>query len=310
MKTVALSILAARPDAHHLRSIVEHLVRAHRFPFEKSMLVTDTAPLEDEHCEDDPHRPSQDAFESMCRKMVRDGVVDEVVCVDYNSSVRRSIMRKHFGHASLPTHDFRGGPIYPLVYGYEAAQECDYFLHYDSDIFLHQPEGTSWVEEAIDLMGKHTDILSATPLPGPPTENGPLKDQAAEYTRDGRGFYAFNEFTARRHMLHCERYEDLLPLPIHYLSWKRRLLSLVTGENVIWSWEHMVGRALEQSRYIRADLIKPGSWTLHALDRGSWFFEVLPHLIEKIERGSFPEKQRGRYDLYNEAWRTFLTESK
>ena len=303
---VAYSVLAARSDMRHLRKVVEHQVQASCYDFSDRFIVMDTAPIRMKNYEGDD-LPDQHELERFCASMVEDGIVDRVVPVDYNPNVRDPIMKKHLGSRWLPTHDFRGGPNYPFLFGYEQAKKADYFLHFDSDILLHQPEGTSWVQEAISLMEKYEDILTATPHPGPPTQTDALKKQETDYVggyeKDERGFYAFKAFTSRRHLLHCDRYETLLPLPLHYISWKRRLWALMTGGSALWSWEYMVGEALKDSNFIRADLIDPGSWTLHVLHKDEWFFEHLDKIIDHVEKGVFPEEQRGDYDLVNDAWK-------
>ena len=306
---VAYSVLAARSDMRHLRKVVEHQVQASCYDFSDRFIVMDTAPLSGERYEN-KDIPTQQDFEALCQQMVEDGIVDRVIPVNYDRSIRDPIMKKHLGSQWLSTHDFRGGPIYPLLFGYEQAQNADYFLHFDSDVFLHQPMEASWVKNAISLMEEYENILTATPLPGPPTPTGALKKQDIDYVggyeKDERGFYVFEAFTARRHLLHCDRYETLLPLPREHISWKRRLWTLVFGGSALWSWEKMVGKALEDSSFIRADLIDPGSWTLHALHKDEWFYDHLEEIIERVEKGTFPEDQRGNYDLANDAWKTKL----
>ncbi|MBE9126915.1 MULTISPECIES: hypothetical protein [unclassified Coleofasciculus] len=61
-------------------------------------------------------------------------------------------------------------------------------LHFDSDMLLHQQPGYSWIEEGIQLLQQHSDVMAVRPLTGPPTQDSILH-QRVPYERDPQGFY-------------------------------------------------------------------------------------------------------------------------
>jgi hypothetical protein len=144
-------------------------------------------------------------------------------------------------------------------------------------------------------------VMVVTPLSGPPAE-GVFRKQDYPVERH-EGYWAFRSFTNRKFLIHREKfYLNMLPLKVEYLSWKRRLLSQFTRESAVVNWEVMVSRQLQRRGYVRADLDTDKCWALHVPDHGSAFLEALPNLIERIERGEYPEKQAGDYDLCLELW--------
>ena len=278
------------------------------------MLIVDTAPLASRYRKDPKIGNLEQLFE-LCEQLKVSNVIDEVKEVDYSSKLRQKIIRKHLGKSAWETHDYRGAPVYPYLYAYEAA-DSDYFLHFDSDMLFHQDDGENWVNEGIRILRENRDVLSVTQLPGPPTDDGELKQRGVPYKLDERGFYSFKEFTSRRFLFNRNRFDSILPLdPVYtHNSWKRKLLSNIAKRSPIplWKyllkksamqrWEYLISLKLQSSRFIRADTSSPAAWTLHPLVRGHEFIEELPNIIDRIEKGDFPEEQKGDYDLNFKAW--------
>jgi hypothetical protein len=63
--------------------------------------------------------------------------------------------------------------------------------------------------------------------------------------------------------------------------------------------ENILSRAMRDAGLYRVDLLgsAPGMWTLHPPHRSALFYEQLPALIDRVERGDIPEGQRGCYDI-------------
>lgn len=245
--------------------------------------------------------PSMAELEAVAQTLVDQGFIDTIVQVDYRPSVRNPILHKHLGKSVRETHDFRDAPIYAYLFAYEVAKG-DYFLHFDADMLLYQAEDYNWIETAIAYLKQHPNILTITPLPGPPAPELDLKQRGIDYYRDPAGFFAFKEFTARRYLLDRRRFDQSLPLPVSYISWKRKLMSHVTGRSAIERWEGMMTDKLRSSHYIRADLASPKAWTLHGLDHNAKFLQLLPQIIEQVESGQYPLEQAGDYDLNLDLW--------
>ncbi|WP_414542044.1 hypothetical protein [Nostoc sp. CCY0012] len=127
-------------------------------------------------------------------------------------------------------------------------------------------------------------------------------------------FNIYKAFGSRAYLINCQRFDQLLPLPIiwrpYNLKWINSLpvqlqtfLSNMTGKGKLESWEVLVSRKLKQTDYYRANLTNADAWTLHPKDRNSEeFMQALPRIIARIEAGDYPPQQAGYYDLISELW--------
>jgi hypothetical protein len=299
-----LSILAGRPDTEFLGKTISHLVRACRFRFASRILVVDTLP---------PGRPQPPEILAEqnrrllveCEKLRSSGVIDEIFELGSDPDFSREAARKHFGKPLREQRDYRGIPMLGWVYGMEKAK-TDYFLHFDSDMLLHQSADYDWISEGRRLMEAAEEIMFVAPLPGPPTSDGALVQRTANYSVDPRGFYAFKTFSSRRFLVDRRRLQSILPItpaPIPWnVSWKRRLRDLVTGKGALSQWETMMSARLQASPFVRAHLRSAKAWTLHPTDHGERFLRALPDIIRRIELGEYPPAQAGKYDLVPDAW--------
>jgi hypothetical protein len=295
----ALSINVARTDVPYLATIVTHLVRACAFPFVERTLVVDAAP---------PHRryassevASLDRLRAICRELEGARAVDRIVEVDDSPALRRRIMHKHYGRALRERRDYRGYPTYGVLYAYEIAAG-DYFLHFDADMLLHQDPGFSWIDEAIGLLRRRTDVAVVAPLAGPPTTDGTLR-QRVPHARDHDGFHRFTHFTSRKFLVDRARFDSLLPLAPEWVSTRRRITAFLRGRSALERWEKAVSDRLAALGRYRADLASPRAWTLHPPDHGAAFVAALPSIIARVEAGEFPAEQAGDYDLRLDLWR-------
>ncbi|MBD2098544.1 hypothetical protein H6F90_26080 [Trichocoleus sp. FACHB-591] len=308
--TCSLSILAARTDVPFMMHTIPHLVRTCNFPFTQRLLAIDTAPLSG----DKVGRPgigSQEEVRANCDQLLKSGVVDTVSDIDYSEAYHNRVYAKHFGRRIRQTHNYKGYPILGTLFKIEEAK-TDYVLHFDSDMMLYQAPGYSWIEEGMELIQKHPEIMAIRPLAGPPTMDGSLYQQVP-YERDPNGFYRFKFFSSRAYLINVKRFEELLPLPILWRSYRNNVLNQLpntvkttlnyfTGKNALDSWEIMVSKRIENTTYVRAVIDSPKAWTVHPKDRGPEFIAALPQLIEKIEAGWYPPEQAGHYDLQFKAW--------
>jgi hypothetical protein len=48
------------------------------------------------------------------------------------------------------------------------------------------------------------------------------------------------------------------------------------------------------------------AWSLHPGDRSEEFYQLLPQIIDSVNRNEFPEEQRGHFDLRLCDWKHFL----
>ncbi|MBD2744810.1 hypothetical protein [Coleofasciculus sp. FACHB-1120] len=306
----SLWILVARTDLPFMMHTIPHLVKMSKLKFSERVLAVDTAPLTG----DKVGRPGIGTLEELrerCDRLLRDGVVDKVVDIDYSGAYHDRVYRKHFGSRIRYTHNYKGYPILGTIFHIEEAQG-DYMLHYDSDMLLHQQPDYSWVEEGIKLMQQNPEVMAIRPLTGPPTEDGSMY-QRMPYERDPHGFYTFKFFSSRIYLIDKKRFDKLLPLPVLWRPYRQKIanrlpvrlqtiLNNIAGKGALDSWEVMVSNQLEATQYVRGVLDSPKAWTVHPKDRGSEFIEALPKIIEKVETGWYPPEQAGHYDLQLKYW--------
>jgi len=295
-----LSINVAPSDVGFIMETVPHLVRQCRFAFKDRVLVSDVLP---------PSRRRRSSagkiqeLQRCCEELVRNGIVERVLQVNYEPAYRRSAYAKHFNQPQLTeTHNWRGGPFLPFVF---AIEECDtrYLLHFDSDMLLYQRENHSWVDEGIRTLEENEDVLAVCPLPGPPSPDGILHQRGVPYQWDSRGLYRFKSFTSRRYLIDRERFAAALPMtPQRRKARKRGLLSGLRRRATLRNWEHAVTAKMQETQFIRADLGSPSAWSLHPPDHGDQFRRHLPRIIAAVEAGRYPDEQAGDYDLDLELW--------
>jgi hypothetical protein len=295
-----LSMLVARPDLPFMMQTLPHRLRMLNFPFAERLVIMDTAPLTGNYA----YRTdigSLAELRARCEELRAASLVDRIVEIDCHNPAQQKIYTQQFSKKVRDTRDFRGYPNIGWVLAIAEAT-TDYVLYFDSDMLLYQAPKHNWVREGIDLLQKNPEILFVAPLPGPPTGDKTLKQRGVPYELDPRGFYRFKNFTSRKFLTDRRRFSGFLPLDPTYVSWKRRLLGLLTGQSAMETWEVMVSRKLAATNYIRADLTSPNAWTLHPAVRPPEFYEALPEIIAKIERGWFPPEQAGDYDLQLKTW--------
>ena len=230
----------------------------------------------------------------------------EFLTTSYNSKSIRSKNNIQFNYPHKETHCFRGYPIYGSFKQF-LDTDSKYILHLDCDMIFYEEPNFSWVQEGIRVMEENEDILCVLPRGGPPTKDGLLHQGTTTYEVDEkRGLYLFKNFTSRHYLIHRERFLSLMPLKPLWLSWREPIKSRLFGNGKMLCWEAMVEHALEKSDLWRADLMTDQAWSLHPGDRSEEFYQLLPQIIDSVNRNEFPEEQRGHFDLRLNDWKHFL----
>jgi len=230
----------------------------------------------------------------------------QFLTTSYDLKSIRSKNRIQFNFPFKETHCFRGYPIYGSFKQF-INTGAKYILHLDCDMIFYEAPSFSWVQEGIRIMEENEDILCVLPKGGPPTKDGSLHQGTTPYEVDEkRGLYLFKNFTSRHYLIHRERFLSLLPLKPLWLSWREPIKSRLFGNGKMLCWEAMVEHALEKSDLWRADLMTNQAWSLHPGDRSEEFYQLLPQIIDSVNRNEFPEEQRGHFDLRLSDWKHFL----
>jgi hypothetical protein len=229
-----------------------------------------------------------------------------LILTEYQKQQIRSSNRIQFNYPHRETHCFRGYPIYGSFKQF-LDTDSKYILHLDCDMIFYEEPNFSWVQEGIRVMEENEDILCVLPRGGPPTKDGLLHQGTTTYEVDEeRGLYLFKNFTSRHYLIHRDRFLSLMPLKPLWLSWREPIKSRLFGNGKMLCWEAMVEHALEKSDLWRADLMTDQAWSLHPGDRSEEFYQLLPQIIDSVNRNEFPEEQRGYFDLRLNEWKHFL----
>ena len=224
----------------------------------------------------------------------------------YDSPTIKETNRIQLGFPYKETHCFRG---YPIHGSFKQFSDTDskYILHLDCDMIFYEAPKYSWIQEGMRIMEENEDILCVLPKGGPPTKDGSLHQGTTQYQVDEkRGLYLFKNFTSRHYLVHRERFLSLMPMKPLWLSWREPIKSRLFGNGKMLCWEAMVEKALENSSLWRADLMSDQAWSLHPGDRSEKFYNLLPEIIESMNRNEFPAGQRGHFDLKLNAWEQYL----
>ena len=297
-------IFTARSDAKFIQNTLPSLIKLLEKASCKITLILDTR---------DPTGVlgttiSQSSLSEIKSKIenIRSKLNFELITSCYNLKSIRSNNRIQFNSPHRETHCFRGYPIYGSFKQF-IDTDLKYILHLDCDMIFYEEPAFSWVEEGIRIMEENEDILCVLPRGGPPTKDGPLHQGTTSYEVDEtRGLYLFKNFTSRHYLIHRERFLSLLPLEPLWLSWREPIKSRLFGNGKMLCWETMVEQALEKSDMWRADLMTDQAWSLHPGDRSAEFYQLLPQIIDSVNRNEFPEEQRGHFDLRLCDWKHFL----
>jgi hypothetical protein len=312
---VTLEITLAPPDLRHAVHILPHQLGVWARQVREILCVVDLRPV--------PGRPDRlwkkdgeellDLVDACCSRFSH----ARRRTVDYRTPTSTAISSMFFRGRQLPAKTSRGGPFYAYFFGLHAAK-YDYILHLDSDMLFGGGSQT-WVREAVGLLRDRRDVLVAQPLPGPPTADGRVLAEGAEPEPHASPAFRFETFTTRYFLLDRNRFLDRIGgldvrphtpvrrrvgLPewlrgLRSLSWRDRLRPLVLSTPPYELPERLLGEAMIRAGLHRVDFLgsEPGMWSLHPRERPERFYEVLPELIQRIESGDVPDRQRGHYDL-------------
>jgi hypothetical protein len=294
---VTLQISLAPTDYPHARYILPHQLRQWGSQVDDVLLVVDMH----------RSRTGRFAVEWEQRVPLLEALVSEAcardprvraVTVDYGAAAARRVADEFFGGRPVPTKDLRGGPFYSYFYALSAARG-DLVIHADSDM-LFGGGSEHWVADAQALLAADPDILSCSPLPGPPADDGQLVAQHALPYAAPYPAFRFRHFSTRIFALDRAR----LAARIGALSpsappLRGRLRAAAQGNPPYDLPENIISRAMQHAGVIRVDLLgrDAGMWSLHPPHRSAVFYETLPSLVARIEAGNVPAAQRGYYNV-------------
>jgi hypothetical protein len=228
--------------------------------------------------------------------------------VDYSSNALRRVADALYQGRRVPLHNYRGRPIYAYLYGLMAASH-DLVFHIDADM-LFGGGSQGWIREAVELLEQRADVITCSPLPGPPRVDGRLLSQedppgdvvGAPVVREPHGSpaYRFATFSARLFLLNRRKLASSVgPLRAEWPPLRKVVRPLLHGRRPHERLEQVISRAMIRRRMVRVDFLGAdlGMWSIHPVDRSLRFKRLLPELIRRVEEGDVDDSQRGEYDL-------------
>jgi hypothetical protein len=218
--------------------------------------------------------------------------------VDYGEKAKKEISKQYFNSRVVPEKTHRYGPYYAYFYGLYQTKN-DYVLNIDSDIFFggHNP---NWIAEAIEILSTENNVITCSPLPGPPTRDGKLISQQGQ--TDGSKFRKiyFDGLSTRIFFIHKPTFiSKICPIPLKIAGFSLLLRALLRNRPVYALPEDVITRVMIKKSLKRVDFLggKEGIWSLHPPFRNELFYKSLPDLIEQIEQAKIPDGQKGDHDI-------------
>ncbi|QQR44937.1 hypothetical protein JKA73_01950 [Myxococcus xanthus] len=301
MSPVTLQINLAPTDYPHARLILPHQLRQLGPSVQEVLLVLDL------------HRSQGSRFAGawLERKPKMDALLSELssadprirlVEVDYSPSVTKALSEQFFGGSRLPMKDSRGGPFHSYFFGLAAAKH-PHVMHLDADMLIGGAS-RAWMAEAAAQLASREELVSCSPLSGPPRADGTIAGDSRWYEPDAQGSHAFRfrRFSSRAFFVDRDALvrrigplQAKLAPPIHVLR------ALRAGNPPYREPENLVTRRLKRRGLWRLDFLgaAPGLWTLHPQYRSPTFYERLPELISRVESGDMPDAQRGQENVHD-----------
>lgn len=238
--------------------------------------------------------PMRELLESTAASLPNARVVE----IDYSPEARRAVNDRYFGGAEAPLKNFRGRPFYTSIQPWMTV-EADWLLHLDCDMLLGGGSQT-WVAEAKERLRANPEYVVASPLPGPPRQDGTvLRQPDARYVEPSPAVVV-PRMSWRVHLINLPHFRSAVgPIPLLPAPLKGRIWTLREDNPPFEKIENIVSRQMQQRGLLRLDFLgqDPGMWSLHPPLRSDLFYRELPNLVERVEAGDVPDEQRGDYDV-------------
>lgn len=246
---------------------------------------------------------------ALAAELKQEGLFTEVRCLMPGDEIFKQLSKKYLGGVVSSKYTHGAGATANMAYW--AAMDLPatrYVIHYDGDIFLHQANGYEWWKDAAGLMADDSNIMFATPRHAAPTENTmplPSFHEGTEIEFKG-DHWVHNWFGTRVFLLDRKKLQAELPLVRGKLKLELMLRKLplrafpLDPEIILYK---RLGITKSQRRLI---LHSTKAWTMHPVDKGDAFIQMLPSVINCIQKNEFPNEQAGYEDMKLSAWKTFL----
>lgn len=293
---VTLQVSASPMDARHVREILPHQLRQFGHQVQEILLVLDQNRWAT--VSESVWAEGSAAIQETVAGLADSFPYLKVVEVDTSPGTVSQVVKEFFGGRALPSNDWRGGAIYPYLFGIWVPTHR-HVLHFDSDMLFGGGSQT-WVAEALSLLREKQDVLVCSPLPGPPRPDGVLTTQTlAKEPHDSLAFRT-QAMSWRVFMLDRDRFRDHVgALQLLRSRGKNLVLARIDGYPPYETAETMLSVGIASNGLARVDFLGSGGgmWSLHPPYRSALFYNRLSWLIDAVEKGEVADAQRGDYDV-------------
>lgn len=213
-------------------------------------------------------------------------------CVDYSIEAQKRVADFFNQTVVFPSGDYRGAPCYVYFYGFHGCRN-DLVFHIDGDMVLGGAlEG--WFEAALRELDNPT-ILSVSPLPGPPTGDGHIKQASINPDPIARR-YEFPGFSTRVFFMNRRRLGGMNF--DQKVTGMLRLKSLMLPYKPIKASEVVIAEHMRSQDLRRVDFGGVGQfYSLHPNYKSKPFIKALPDILDRLDAGDVPEAQQGDFEF-------------
>ncbi|MGL6078370.1 glycosyltransferase family A protein [Methyloversatilis discipulorum] len=163
---VSFSVNVCNADVPFLDPTIRHMIRQLDYRFCERVLTYDPGRQEGKYSE--RRQGTREQMEHILDGLLRDGVIDRVDVVPWDSGEQERILGRYFCGGDVDDlKDFSGAPIYQYLYALDRCRG-DYIFHADSDMLFHRGDSRSWIDIGLALLRERPDAVVCTPQGGPP----------------------------------------------------------------------------------------------------------------------------------------------
>lgn len=221
--------------------------------------------------------PNPDAHSEAMDRLLKDGIVDRVICAPTQPETMRATYRKWFGVDSDESHSKNGQQLFATLYGFDSCSG-DYVLQIDSDLLISRSDDDH------DYLSEMVDVLQGDPkaLFVPLSIN---RSEAIPYTPEGPdGDWRVE---VRGCLFDRRRVQSVLPISNELDS---------DGQFTL-AWHRAFDRYISSSDYHSYRGGDPNTAFVHVPnDRKSNSSDLLD-IARAVERGYVPPIQLDKVDL-------------
>src|SRR5262249_40630977 len=157
---------------------------------------------------------------------------------------------------------------------------------------------TKWIRDAVQLLQADSEIMTVSPLPGPPHPSRILLGQEEYSAYDGMD-YAFKFASMSTRVFFIDRRLLMHKLRSNKPPRKSRLFAFSEGFPHSDTLERIISASMESSRKFRVDFLGTGGglYSLHPLYRSDAFYRSIPDALRRLKEGDIPQDQLGHFNI-------------